>query len=146
MGGRGSSSGFSSSRIVYAYHEGNDSVEITVKDHKYTIAETTNGNTVIRPLEGDELKQTMKVVQLINDPQVSRKSIDDKVAGLKVELEYAQMKAHEYGNIKYGGTRATREKYEMWSAEAKRLAAELDIAEKWQRKTMKKSNDDIPLF
>lgn len=44
------------------------------------------------------------------------------------------MKAHQYGNIKYGGTLKTREKFEMWNDEAKRLQKEISKIESKGRK------------
>lgn len=51
-------------------------------------------------------------------------AIKNQLAGNDVELQYAQMKAHQYGSIKYGGTLKSRDKFEMWNNEVKRLQNE----------------------
>ena len=55
---------------------------------------------------------------------VSEKAIKNALAGNKVDLDYALMKRSEYGNIKGGGTKKTREAFEMWNDEVKRLQEE----------------------
>ena len=54
----------------------------------------------------------------------------NKIAGLKVDLDYAIMKRKEYGTVKYGGTKKTREAFDMWSNEVRRLQKELASIEK----------------
>lgn len=53
-----------------------------------------------------------------------KSAIKNLLAGNQVELEYAQMKAHEYGNVTGGGTRKTREMFLQWNDEVKRLQNE----------------------
>lgn len=48
-----------------------------------------------------------------------------KIAGLKIELDYAMQMQHKYGTVKFGGTRETRNRFEMWSNEARRIRKEL---------------------
>lgn len=76
-----------------------------------------------------------------------RGASSSRLAGLKVELDYAVTKRREYGSVKYGGTHETRERFDMWDKEVKRLQKALAKAEQRQAKS-KKSNkeDDIPLF
>lgn len=45
--------------------------------------------------------------------------------GLEADLDYASMKAHEYGSLKYGGTLKTRELFNQWNDEVKRLSNQL---------------------
>ena len=59
-----------------------------------------------------------------NSPKISKQD-KNKLAGLQVELDYARMKAHEYGNAAYGGTKKTRERFEMWNNEINRLTKEI---------------------
>ena len=54
----------------------------------------------------------------------SAQTIKNALAGNKVDLDYALMKRSEYGNIKGGGTKKTREAFEMWNDEVKRLQEE----------------------
>lgn len=68
-----------------------------------------------------------------------RGASSSRIAGLKVNLEYALMKSHEYGNVRYGGTRATRERFEMWNDEVKRLQ-KLLMKEEEKQATRKKSD------
>ena len=39
------------------------------------------------------------------------------------------MKAKEYGNVKYGGTKKTQEMFRLWNDEAKRLQKQLSDIE-----------------
>ena len=61
-------------------------------------------------------------------------SVNNRLAGAKVELEYALMKRSEYGNVKYGGTKTTRERFEMWNNEVRKLQKEISELEKKKRK------------
>lgn len=54
----------------------------------------------------------------------SAQAIKNALAGNKVALDYALMKRNEYGNVKGGGTKKTREAFEMWNDEVKRLQEE----------------------
>ena len=67
-----------------------------------------------------------------------------RIAGLKVELEYATLKRSEFGSVKYGGTKATRERFEMWDKEVKRLQKALDKAESRKTKRKKQNEEEIP--
>lgn len=58
-----------------------------------------------------------------------RGASSNRIAGLKVNLDYAIMKRSEYGNVRYGGTKLTRERYEMWDREVKSLQKKLAKAE-----------------
>lgn len=49
----------------------------------------------------------------------------NKAMGLEADLDYASMKAHEYGSLKYGGTLKTRELFNQWNDEVKRLSNQL---------------------
>ena len=51
------------------------------------------------------------------------------VAGLKIDLDYALMKAKEYGNVKYGGTKKTQEMFRLWNDEVRRLQKQLSDIE-----------------
>ena len=59
----------------------------------------------------------------------SMQAIKNALAGNKAALDYALMKQDEYGNVKYGGTKKTREAFEMWNDEVKRLQKERRILE-----------------
>lgn len=48
-----------------------------------------------------------------------------KLKGLQIDLNYALMKAHEFGNAPYGGTKKTRELFYEWNDEARRLREEI---------------------
>lgn len=52
-------------------------------------------------------------------------SKSSKIAGLNIELDYAVQMKHKYGTVKFGGTKETRNKFEMWSNEVRRLQKEL---------------------
>lgn len=67
-------------------------------------------------------------------------SISNRIAGAKVELEYAQMKKSEYGNVRYGGTRTSRERFEMWSDRVRQLQKEISDLEKKKKNKNKSSN------
>lgn len=54
----------------------------------------------------------------------------NRIAGLKAELQYAQIKAEEWGNIRYGGTRKSREMFNVWNNEVSRIQRELSQLEK----------------
>lgn len=71
-------------------------------------------------------------------------SISNQIAGKTAELKYAQSQASRYGSVKYGGTKATRERYEMWSKQVKTLQKEISELEKKKRK--KQRSSDYPLF
>ncbi len=60
--------------------------------------------------------------QYFSDLKNSKKSA---LAGLKIELEYAQMKQKEFGNVKNGGTRETRKKFQEWNDHARELQAQI---------------------
>ena len=51
-------------------------------------------------------------------------AIRNQLAGNQVDLDYARMKASEYGNVTGGGTRRTREMFMQWNDEVKRLQDE----------------------
>lgn len=59
----------------------------------------------------------------------STQAIKNALAGNKVNLDYALMKRDEYGSVKFGGTKKTREAFEMWNDEVKRLQKERRILE-----------------
>ena len=59
----------------------------------------------------------------------SAQAIKNALAGNKVNLDYALMKRDEYGDVKFGGTKKTREAFEMWNDEVKRLQKERRILE-----------------
>ena len=67
-------------------------------------------------------------------------SISNRLAGAKVELEYALMKRSEYGAVRYGGTKTTRERFEVWNNEVRKLQKEISELEKKKRKKNKTSN------
>ena len=67
-------------------------------------------------------------------------SVSNRLAGAKVELEYALMKRSEYGTAKYGGTKTTRERFEMWSNEVRKLQKEISELEKKKKNKNKSSN------
>lgn len=55
-----------------------------------------------------------------------------KLAGLQADLDYALMKAHEYGNVPYGGTLKTRERFIMWDDEVRKLREQISKIKKKQ--------------
>lgn len=59
-----------------------------------------------------------------------KNSIQNALAGNRIDLEYARMKAKEYGNIRYGGTTRTRNLFEQWNDEVRRLEQERITLEK----------------
>lgn len=73
-----------------------------------------------------------------------RGASSSRLAGLKVELQYAIIKRSEYGSVRYGGTLKTRERFEMWDKEVKRLQKNIARHEKKQVKRNKTGN--VPLF
>lgn len=50
--------------------------------------------------------------------EIERKS---RIAGLRIDLQYARMKAHEYGNLPMGGTMKLHAAYDEWADEVRRL-------------------------
>lgn len=48
-----------------------------------------------------------------------------RIAGLKIDLQYARMKAHQYGTLPMGGTKKLWEAHWMWNSEVRRLETEL---------------------
>lgn len=71
----------------------------------------------------------------------------NRLAGAKVDLEYAQMKADEYGTVPYGGTLETRKRFEMWNNEVKRLQKEIARLEEQVGDTVSEDEDnDTPKF
>lgn len=60
---------------------------------------------------------------MITNNKIANKN---KLAGLKIDLKYALIKAKEYGNVPYGGTKKTRKYFEMWEEEVKRLRKEIN--------------------
>lgn len=58
-----------------------------------------------------------------------------KLAGLKVELNYAMMKAKEYGNVKGGGSLKTRERFLMWNDQVKKLQKQIAKEESKKKKS-----------
>lgn len=63
------------------------------------------------------------------DSGASAQAIKNALASNKVNLDYALMKRDEYGDVKFGGTKKTREAFEMWNDEVKRLQKERRILE-----------------
>ena len=56
-------------------------------------------------------------------------AIKNALAGNKADLDYAVMMAHKYGSITGGGTKQTREQFEKWNDEVKRLRQERQLIE-----------------
>lgn len=56
-------------------------------------------------------------------------AIKNALAGNRVDLDYALMKTHEYGNVTGGGTRRTQELFREWSDEVRRLQEERRLLE-----------------
>lgn len=95
------------------------------------------GEAVRKEAAGEKLNSSEKAVmnavdnigrgaQTVNSEQEGDiNSPQNRLAGAKVELDYAQKKAHEYGNARYGGTKETRNRFEMWNDEVKRLQNEV---------------------
>ncbi len=71
-------------------------------------------------------------------------TIRDRLAGARVELDYALTKRNEYGNVPYGGTKQTRERFEMWSNEVRRLNKLVSDLEAKQTRNKTKINDAAP--
>lgn len=71
-------------------------------------------------------------------------ALDNKIKGLEIELNYAIMKRREFGSVRYGGTRKTRELFEQWSDEVRRLQKELHKvqAQRAKIKTKKRQNTE----
>ena len=69
-------------------------------------------------------------------------SIKTQLAGNDAELQYAQLKVHQYGSIRYGGTRTTRERFEMWNNEVKRLQNERNNLEAKLKKLSKSKKNN----
>ena len=52
-------------------------------------------------------------------------ALKNKIAGLEVDLKYANMMVNKYGNVKYGGTSKTREMFHVWNEERRKIQNEL---------------------
>ena len=79
-------------------------------------------------------------------------ALNAEIKALEVDLNYASARAREYGNMKYGGTKADREKFYQWNDEAKRVQRQItDLQNKIQKHTKADgtgggNDDDTPLF
>lgn len=51
--------------------------------------------------------------------------LKSRIAGLRVDLQYARIKVHEYGNLPMGGTMKLRDAFCEWNNEVHRLEKEL---------------------
>ena len=79
----------------------------------------------------------------------SSKSISNQIKALEIDLRYALLKTEEYGNVPYGGTKSTREKFYEWNEEVHRLQRQIfDLQKKHQssKTDVAVANDDAPLF
>ena len=51
--------------------------------------------------------------------------LKSQIAGLRIDLQYARMKAHQYGTLPMGGTKKLWEAHWLWNSEVCRLETEL---------------------
>ncbi len=110
------------------------------------------GEAVRKEAAGEKLNSSEKAVMNAVDnigrgaQTVKSEQEDDinspknRLAGAKVDLDYAQRKANEYGNARYGGTKETRDRFEMWNDEVKRLQKEVARLEEQVRESVSEDN------